>query len=733
MVRRWVAIGVVLVTVNAVVARIVSADMGARMDATGAPTQAEGRMRAVALGGAHSCALLALGAVRCFGNSSYGQLGLGTILEVGASSATSGASLGVASAPAVPLSGGTVRMVAAGTDHTCALDAVGAVRCWGAGERGRLGYGDTLNRGDEDGEVAALDAVALGTGRRASAIAAGKAHTCALLDNAAVTCWGSNLRGQLGLGDTANRGDGPGEMGDALVAVAFAGGRAARAIAAGGDHTCAILDDDSLVCWGANESGQLGQGSTAHLGDNEPVSGIAAVPIGGVLAVALGDAHTCAVTTAAQLVCFGNGGNGRLGTNATDNRGDAAGEVALLPTIDFGASRSVRAVAAGGSHTCALLDDATVRCFGNGGNGRLGTDDSNDRGDSAGEMAALTAVPLAGDALGVFAGASHTCALLDDATLRCFGNATEGQIGSDNTASLGDEAGEMSALGAVALGGPVATVTEPSLPQSVTVVADETSATLTWLAPSSDGGSAITDYVVEYREASTTLWTRVIDGTSATTSATVMGLTTDVTYAFRVAAVNVVNTGVFTTASITATPTTTTTTSTTTTTTTTSTTTTTPASTTTTLAPPAATPSSGAAPPAATTTTTTTTSPTKAAPTTTDGVTATRTPLPVLTGAFESYTSVLTAAQRRQLARLARSLQRGDTVTCSTISASPDVVSSAGLRRATVVCRHLRELVPGLRATVSVRPPLTPVEERRMGVRGSAAARRVVVEVSAGD
>ena len=103
----------------------------------------------------------------------------------------------------------------------------------------------------------------------------------------------------------------------------------------------------------------------------------------------------------------------------------------------------------------------------------------------------------------------------------------------------------------------------------------------------------------------------------------------------------------------------------------------------------------------------------------------------MLTGAFESYSSALTTAQRRQLARMARGLQRGDTVTCSTISASPDVVSSAGLRRATVVCRHLRELVPGLRATVSVRPLLTRAEERRMGVRGAAALRRVFVEVSA--
>lgn len=717
MVRRWVAVGLALVALNVTVVRIASADMGARIDATGAPTQSEGRMRAVGLGGTHTCVVMATGAVRCFGNSSYGQLGLGAILEVGASSATTGPSLAVSSAPEVPLDD-AVRMIAAGTDHTCVVGAAGAVRCWGRGASGRLGYGETVNRGDDDGEVSALGAVDLGTGRVAMAIAAGKAHSCALLDDASVRCWGSNLRGQLGLGDVASRGDGPGEMGSALPAVTFAGGRGARAIAAGGDHTCAILDDDALVCWGANESGQLGQGSIAHLGDNEPVSGIAAVPIGGVLAVALGDAHTCAITTAAQLVCFGNGGNGRLGTNATDNRGDTVGEVAALPAIDFGASRSVRAVAAGGSHTCALLDDATVRCFGNGGNGRLGTGDSNNRGDDAGEMTTLSAVPLSGGALGVFAGATHTCALLSDATLRCFGNAADGQIGSDDTASLGDDANEIASLGAVALGGAVATVTEPSVPRSITVTVDDSSAMLSWLAPSSDGGSAITDYVVEYRETSATGWTRLADGISTAASATITGLTVDVPYAFRVAALNAVNTGVFSTESITATPTTTTTT-----TTTTPTTTTTTIPTSTTNPAPAGAPATGTTSPG-----TSTTAPVTASTIAT--VTATRSTAPMLTPAFDSYSTTLTSAQRRQLARLARGLRRGDAVTCSTVSASPDVVSSAGLRRATAVCRHLRSLVPGLRITVTVRGPLTPAEKRRMGVSGAAMSRRIIVSAT---
>jgi alpha-tubulin suppressor-like RCC1 family protein len=358
--RRLLAIGVVAIAANVVATHDATADMGALVDASGAPTQALVPMRYLALGTSHSCVVMADAALRCFGDSSYGQLGLGAIREVGATTSTTGNFRSVAAAPATALGAG-VRQVVAGGEHTCALLTTGAVQCWGYGAFGRLGYGDETNRGTADSHMGVnLPAVALGAGRTATAIAAGAAHTCALLDNAVVKCWGDNVEGQLGLGDRDSRGDGPGEMGDALPAVAFATGRSAIAIAAGGNHTCAILDNDALVCWGANDVGQLGQGSTARLGDNESVATIAAVPVGGVRAVALGDAHTCVITTAAAMKCFGSGGNGRLGTDATDNRGDASGEVAALPAIFLGAARSVRAVAAGGSHSCALLDDASV-------------------------------------------------------------------------------------------------------------------------------------------------------------------------------------------------------------------------------------------------------------------------------------------------------------------------------------------------------------------------------------
>ncbi|KAG2433214.1 hypothetical protein HYH02_012755 [Chlamydomonas schloesseri] len=158
--------------------------------------------------------------------------------------------------------------ISAGYEYTCALLDNGSVKCWGWNDDGQLGLGDTSYRGDGPGEMGdTLPAVALGTGRTATAISAGGLHTCALLDNGSVKCWGWNDAGQLGLGDTSHRGDGPGEMGNRLPAVELGTGRTATAISAGGLHTCALLDNGSVKCWGWNDYGQLGLGDTSWRGD----------------------------------------------------------------------------------------------------------------------------------------------------------------------------------------------------------------------------------------------------------------------------------------------------------------------------------------------------------------------------------------------------------------------------------------------------------------------------------
>lgn len=292
--------------------------------------------------------------------------------------------------------------LALGQNHTCALLHDGRVKCWGRNSYGQLGLGDTAARGDGPGEMGdALPAVDLGAGR-AVALAAGSLHTCALLDDGRVKCWGWNIEGQLGLGDVESRGDDPGEMGDALPAIDLGAGRTAVAITAGRQHTCAVLDDGHVKCWGDNNGAQLGLGDTV-------------------------------------------------------DRGDASGEMGdALPVVDLGAGRTATAITAGTYHTCAILDDGHVKCWGNDAYGGVGLGDTSTHGGSPGEMGdALPAVDLGPGrtATAVSASNFHTCALLDGDRVKCWGANDLGRLGIGDTVSRGQLPGEMGdALPVVDLG-----------------------------------------------------------------------------------------------------------------------------------------------------------------------------------------------------------------------------------------------------------------------------------------
>jgi len=143
----------------------------------------------------------------------------------------------------------------------------GNVKCWGGGYYGRLGQGTATDIGvsaDQMGDN--LPTVNLGTGKTTTALAAGYDHTCALLNDVSVKCWGRNDFGQLGQGTSTNIGDLPNQMGDNLPPVDLGTGKTALALAAGGYDACALLNDGHIKCWGANEAGQLGQGDISHRG-----------------------------------------------------------------------------------------------------------------------------------------------------------------------------------------------------------------------------------------------------------------------------------------------------------------------------------------------------------------------------------------------------------------------------------------------------------------------------------
>jgi alpha-tubulin suppressor-like RCC1 family protein len=409
----------------------------------------------VVAGSSVSCAVLATsagpGAAECWGANSSGQLGRDNKVTRGDGTHPM-ETLGAVALAFDP--GDGVAEVALGGGHTCARSAGGEVICWGRNAEGQLGIGSTATRGDGANEMAALTPLAIGAGRIAAQVTAGDDHTCILASSADVVCWGYNAEGQLGLGDGDSRGDEPGEMAD-LDHVALGG--PVSQVSSGANHVCALMQSDSVVCWGDNSHGQLGRGDTANRGDDPGEvgpSGAVPLPLAPdetVAQVSAGGAHTCAMTDAGRVWCWGRNNRGQLGLGDTASRGDAAGEIAAMAAVPLPVSAS--AISAGFEHSCAVLADDTVRCWGNNSNGRLGYGNESDLGDETGEIDALGAVPMAGSRHGVAvsAGRFHTCILRDNGTVVCWGDNAEGQLGRDDTATRGDNPGEVASMPPVVL------------------------------------------------------------------------------------------------------------------------------------------------------------------------------------------------------------------------------------------------------------------------------------------
>lgn len=314
----------------------------------------------LAAGHVHTCAVLASGDLRCWGAGWTLGLGVGTI----------GDDEVPVSVPPVDVGGRAVD-VAAGISHTCVLLRAGNVRCWGP--PGVLGYGHTEPVGDNEAPASAGD---VPLGGKAIQLAAGATHTCALLDTGAVRCWGAGEFGQLGYGNTQSIGDDetPASAGDVDL-----GGRAVQ-IDAGGLNTCALMADGSVRCWGIGNLGRLGHGSDENIGDDEVPSSAPPVSLNGrAVQVDVGQqVNTCAVLGDGTVQCWGYNTRGALGYGHTSPVGDdeLPSDVGVVNVGD-----RVRQITGGGHHTCASLVSGALRCWGHGENGRLGYGNTDDIGD----------------------------------------------------------------------------------------------------------------------------------------------------------------------------------------------------------------------------------------------------------------------------------------------------------------------------------------------------------------
>ncbi len=342
----------------------------------------------LAAGGGHTCGLTTNGGVKCWGANNRGQLGDGTTTARLTAVDVTGLSSGVSS-------------VSAGSSHTCALTEGGGVKCWGRNSDGRLGDGTTIQR------VTPVDVVGLKSG--VSAITAGQFHTCALTNGGGVKCWGYNDRGQLGDGSTADR----------MTAVDVSGlSSGVTAIAAGEGHTCALTSGGGVKCWGSNGRGQLGDGTRTDRLTTVDVSGLSS----GIGAIATGSSHTCALTAGGGVKCWGANDNGQLG-DGTRTDGLTAVDVSGL-----GSEASAVAVAVGLLHTCANTTSGRVKCWGENAFGQLGD------GTTVERLIAVEVSELSGPVNGVATGKYHTCALSAGGEVKCWGYNLFGQLGDGSFA-----------------------------------------------------------------------------------------------------------------------------------------------------------------------------------------------------------------------------------------------------------------------------------------------------------
>jgi len=358
--------------------------------------------------------------------------------------------------PSVNLgTGRSAKLIAASAYHTCAILDDDSLKCWGNNDKGRLGYGDTESRGHYAGQMGdALPVVDFG-GLKVKAIGTKFAHSCAILSDDSLRCWGLKSSGTLGNEDEdlSGRGDLPGEMGASLPGVALGTGRKATVVALGQFHSCALLDDATVKCWGYGGNGWLGQGT-------ENGHGIDGLRMGDQLpAVKLGAGRTCALLDNGAVKCWGDNTSGQLGLGDTRSRGALPGDMGdNLPAVDLGPGRTAKQIKAGFLQTCAILDDDTLRCWGGNAEGILGQGDTTNRGAAPGQMGAnLRPVDLGLGlrARGLAAGMFATGFITAKGAVKVWGSGNNGTLGQGAFTTIGDGPGEMGdALPPVLLVGP---------------------------------------------------------------------------------------------------------------------------------------------------------------------------------------------------------------------------------------------------------------------------------------
>ncbi|MFL5320739.1 MAG: EGF domain-containing protein [Myxococcaceae bacterium] len=331
-----------------------------------------------------SCSILTGGSLWCLGRADQGRLG------------TSASSRQYAPARVGTASDWT--QVSSGYAHGCALKADHSVYCWGDNQFGEAGIDPATNP--------AIGPHQVGADNDWEKVSAGVDHTCATKSNHTAWCWGLNSKGQLGAGKPY------GTISD--VAVQVGTDNTWKVVSAGGLQSCGVKQDGSLWCWGSNTAGQMG------IGNNGTTQSNVALRVGTATwnTVSAGADFSCAIKTDGTLWCWGKNGSGQLcaGGNVFGDQYDP---------VQAGTDNTWADVSAGGDHTCAKKSDGSIWCCGGNAHGQLGNNTT-----STSATRDLVRVGTDSDWVSVKAGATHTCGTRPNGAVYCWGDNGDGELGT---------------------------------------------------------------------------------------------------------------------------------------------------------------------------------------------------------------------------------------------------------------------------------------------------------------
>jgi hypothetical protein len=357
-----------------------------------------GALTSLSAGVYNTCGVTRGGAAYCWGDNSYGQLGIGVNDQL----------LWSHTSPLAVTGGLAFVTVRARGQVTCGLTASGEAYCWGRNDSGQLGTTSAVGLCVSSLGPAPCSTVpvAVAGGLRFATLSTGTSHTCGLTAGGAAYCWGDNSSGQLGDGTQTHR----------STPVAVAGNLTFASVSAGGSHTCAVTTGGAGYCWGYNGTGQLGTGGSDLWPHPTPLAVFGGLSLA---ALSAGSYNTCGMTTAGAAYCWGDNTNGQLGNGSLAN---SSIPVAVAGGFAFAA------VSVGGNASCGVTTAGAAYCWGDNTDGQLG---NGSRVSSTTPVAVAGGLTLASVSVGSF----HTCGVTAGSVGYCWGESEHGQLGNGSTSS----------------------------------------------------------------------------------------------------------------------------------------------------------------------------------------------------------------------------------------------------------------------------------------------------------